>query len=330
VSLPDRIVVPGPREEKLVEREGDERGFHDPVMVKEVLASMEGVQAGTVLDGTLGAGGHAEAILRRWPRCRLLGVDRDGDALRIARRRLQGFEGRVRFLRMTFDEAAADATVRQDGLDGALLDLGLSSIQLEADHRGFAFRRGVPLDMRMDPEGDRMAADVLNQAEESELARVFRDYGEEPRAKALARHVIVRRRQTTFRTADDLVACLTRVMDRTPTSRDKARVFQSLRIAVNRELEILARALPSIRDRLNPARVLVVLSYNSLEDRIVKEAFREWSRDCVCPPKMPICRCRGVALGEPVNRRPIRPEKAEVARNPRARSARLRAWRKAA
>ncbi len=165
--------------------------FHDPVMVEEVLEVLEGAQGGTILDGTLGGGGHAEAMLTRWPRCRVLGVDRDPDALEAARHRLEPFGDRLRILNMRFDQAMDDAKVRQEGLDGALLDLGVSSWQLDADQRGFAFRRGIPLDMRMGGEGSgESAADLLNRESELELARVFREYGEEPRARRLAREVV--------------------------------------------------------------------------------------------------------------------------------------------
>ncbi|MFC1661499.1 16S rRNA (cytosine(1402)-N(4))-methyltransferase, partial [Gemmatimonadota bacterium] len=174
------------------------------------------------------------------------------------------------------------------------------------------------------------AADLLNQEEESELARLFRVYGEEPRARRLARQVARRRRERPLQTSDDLVAALGRALDRTPTPRDKARVFQAVRIALNKELEALADGLPRLRDSLKASGVLVVISYHSLEDRLVKDAVRDWSRECVCPPGLPICSCPGRALGTSLTRKPLRPEREEVHRNPRARSALLRAWRKAA
>ncbi len=322
----------GPGEGDAVEeREGAGAGFHDPVMVAEVLEALEEVREGMILDGTLGGGGHSEAMLARWPGCRIVGVDRDPEAIEAARNRLKTFQGRIRFLNMRFDEALNDALVRKEGLDGALLDLGVSSRQLDADHRGFGFRRGLPLDMRMDGTGGgRTAADLLNQEDERELARVFHEYGEERRGRRLAREVVRRRSATPFRTSDDLVPALASVLGKAPTPRDKARIFQALRIAVNRELVILAEALPLIRDVLGPGGILAVIAYHSLEDRLVKEAFREWSRDCVCPPGLPVCVCRGRALGSLLFRGPRRPGAPEVRRNPRARSALLRAWRKAA
>ena len=306
-------------------------GFHDPVMLVEVLEALESARDGMILDGTLGGGGHSEAMLSRWPRCRILGVDRDPEAIRSAAKRLEPFSDRVRFLEMRFDHAMDDATVRRDGLDGALLDLGVSSWQLNEDHRGFAFRRGLALDMRMEGEGGgTTAADLLNEASEEELAQIFREYGEEPKARRLAREVVRRRSGKPFRTSDDLVAALARTLDRVPGPKESARIFQALRIALNAELDSLAQGLPLIRDALNPGGVLAVIAYHSLEDRIVKGAFREWSQACMCPPGLPICVCRGKALGALLFKGLRRPTADEVEGNSRSRSALFRAWRKAA
>jgi 16S rRNA (cytosine1402-N4)-methyltransferase len=259
----------------------------------------------------------------------VVGVDRDPEAIAVASRRLEPFEDRLRILNMRFDRAMDDAQVRREGLDGALLDLGVSSWQLDSDRRGFAFRRALPLDMRMEPSGP-TAADLLNEASESELGQVFRNYGEVPRASRLAREVARRRASRPFESSDDLVAVLARTLNRAPGPRDMARVFQALRIEVNQELRSLSRALPKIKDVLRSGGVLAVISYHSLEDRMVKSAFREWSQDCTCPPGLPVCACDRVAEGSPVFGKPRRPSPAETAANPRARSARLRAWRKAA
>jgi 16S rRNA (cytosine1402-N4)-methyltransferase len=286
---------------------------------------------GLYLDGTVGGGGHSQRILESCPGCRVLAVDRDPEALSHAATTLAPYRERVRFLHGTFDQAAGDAEVQGEGLAGALLDLGVSSRQLDRAERGFQFGRGAPLDMRMSGEGSGpTAAELLNNADEDRLARIFRDYGEEPRARRLAREVIRRRENRPMENSDDLVGALAAVLGRAPSSRDKARIFQAVRIALNEELELLARALPELRDALRPRGVLVVIAYHSLEDRLVKDSFREWSRDCVCPPELPVCRCRGRALGETLTRKPIGPSEDEVRRNPRSRSARLRAWRKAA
>ena len=302
--------------------------FHQPVMLEEVLEVLNEARDGLILDGTLGGGGHTEAMLARWPRCRILGVDRDPEAIKAATERLAPYSHRVRFLEMRFDHAMEDAEVRRDGLDGALLDLGVSSWQLDQDHRGFAFRRGQALDMRMEGSGP-TAADFLNGATEDELARIFKEYGEEPKARRLAREIVRRRGDRPVLTSDDLVAAFSRTLDRIPGPKEKARVFQALRIWVNREIEALSGALPGIRDALNPSGVVTAISYHSVEDRIVKTSFRDWSRDCICPPEIPLCMCRGEALGSPVFKGVRRPSAEELAKNSRARSARLRAWRRA-
>lgn len=306
--------------------------YHDPVLGEEVMRYLAPRSAGLYLDGTVGGGGHALLLLERCPDCRLLAVDRDPDALAEAARVLQAHGDRVSFLAARFDAAPTDPEVEDRGLDGALLDLGVSSRQLDDLGRGFTFALGAPLDMRMGRgrEDTESAADLLNRASEEELARLFREFGEERRARRLAREVVKRRSTEPFETSDQLVAALAVTLGRAPTSRDKARVFQALRIAVNDELESLAQALPTLRDALNQGAVLAVIAYHSLEDRVVKHAFREWSRSCVCPPEFPVCKCRGRSLGETLTRSPVRASEEEVERNPRARSARLRAWKRAA
>lgn len=305
-------------------------GYHEPVLGREVLDVLGPRPGGLYLDGTVGGGGHARLLLERCPDCRLLAVDRDPEALAHARAALEPWGDRVRFVHARFDHAVDDVEVRERGLDGALLDLGVSSRQLDADARGFTYRAGAPLDMRMDASAGPTAADLLADASEGELVRIFRDLAEEPRARRLVGAILRRRGQAPLATSDDLVAALSVALGRAPTHQEKARVFQGLRIAVNSELEALAAALDRVREVLVPGGVLAVIAYHSLEDRIVKHAFREWSRDCVCPPELPVCRCRGRALGETLTRKPIDPSDEEARRNPRARSAHLRAWRKAA
>jgi 16S rRNA (cytosine1402-N4)-methyltransferase len=306
------------------------RGYHEPVLADAVLQALDPQGDGLFLDGTVGGGGHTHRLLDACPGCRVIAVDRDPQALEAARRALAEYGTRVRFLACRFDDATADDEVGPGSLDGALLDLGVSSHQLDDDGRGFAFRRGVALDMRMDTTSDVDAVRFLAEASEARLAEVFRDLGEEPRARRLAREIVKRRATAVMRTSDDLVAALSVTLGRAPSARDKARIFQAVRIAVNDELEALEGALPALRDALKDGGVLVVIAYHSLEDRMVKHAFREWSRTCVCPPELPVCMCRGRALGETLTRRPVRPSDDEVSRNPRARSARLRAWRRAA
>ena len=304
--------------------------YHVPVMAAEVLSLLRPHDGALILDCTLGGGGHARLVLEACPGCRVIAVDRDPEAIAEARRALAHVRDRVRFLHARFDAACDDAEIRDRGLDAALLDLGVSSHQLNDEARGFAFRRGVALDMRMDPGEERDAVRFLAESDERELERVFRDLGEEPRARRLAREVVKRRATAPLATSDDLVAALAVSLGRAPTAQDKARIFQAVRIAVNGELESLERGLPALRDALREGGVLVVIAYHSLEDRMVKNAFREWSAACVCPPEAPVCTCRGRPLGETLTKRPVRPTDDETARNPRPRSARLRAWRRAA
>jgi len=302
--------------------------YHEPVLGSAVLGLLD-PSSGLYLDGTLGGGGHTRMILEACSECSVIGVDRDPQALAEARNALAVYGDRVRYLHARFDDAAA-GLAEGERLAGALLDLGVSSHQLDEDARGFTFREGAPLDMRMDAESDRpTAAALLNEGSRDELTRIFREYGDERRGGRIAREVVRRRASEPFRTSDDLVAALYAVWGGPPSQSDKARIFQSLRIAVNDELEALERALPALRDALEPGGVLAVISYHSLEDRVVKRAFREWSRSCVCPPQLPVCGCRGEPLGETLTRSPVEASDDEIAGNARARSARLRAWRAA-
>ena len=305
-------------------------GFHDPALAQEVVEFMAPSGDGIYLDGTVGGGGHTAALLKECSSCRILAVDRDPDALKVAKITLAPHGTRVRFLQCRFDEALRSAG-HSEPLAGVLLDLGVSSHQLDSDARGFAFRAGVELDMRMDATraDTPSAAQILNSEGEEALARIFHEFGEEPRSRGLARAVVERRAATPFRTSDDLVAVLYRTLGRAPRAKEKARIFQALRITVNEELTSLQRGLIEFREAMAPNARIVVISYHSLEDRLVKHAFRDWSRSCVCPPGMPVCTCRGEALGSVLTRKAVRPSDLEVRRNPRARSARLRAWRKA-
>ena len=304
-------------------------GFHDPVLAGRVVEFIAPSGDGIYLDGTVGGGGHTAMLLGECSTCRIVAVDRDPDALEAAKAGLAPLGIRVRFIQARFDEALRSADLSEP-LAGVLLDLGVSSHQLDSDGRGFAFRAGVELDMRMDAtQADTpSAAQILNSEPEEALARIFHEYGEEPRSRGLARAIVGRRAATPLRTSDDLVAVLYRTLGRAPRAKEKARIFQALRIAVNEELASLERGLTEFREAMAPDGRIVVISYHSLEDRLVKNAFRDWSRSCVCPPGMPVCTCRGEPLGTVLTRKAVRPSDVEVRRNPRARSARLRAWRK--
>ncbi|HEX5725336.1 MAG TPA: 16S rRNA (cytosine(1402)-N(4))-methyltransferase RsmH [Longimicrobiaceae bacterium] len=306
-------------------------GYHAPVLVEEAMELLRPERGGTFLDGTLGGGGHAEALLERGPEARLIGVDRDPDALAEAGRRLARFGDRARLVRANFAEAVEAAEVGPGTLAGVLLDLGVSSHQIDETGRGFTFRPGAPLDMRMarGSAGEATAADLLNTLDEAELADVFWRYGEERRSRRLARVVAEMRREAPFETSDRLVEAIGRALGPRTEAADRARIFQALRIAVNAELEALETALERYREALAPGGVFAVMSYHSLEDRLVKNAFRDWSLSCVCPPGVPVCRCRGAPLGETLTRKPVMAGADEVRENVRARSVRLRAWRKA-
>ena len=315
---------------KPLENSKDLESFHEPVLKAELLDFLQPGPKQFYLDGTVGGGGHARQILEACEDCLLLAVDRDLEALSVARTALSDSRDRVRFLHGRFEVASEDTEVRNRGLDGALLDLGVSSHQLDSDSRGFTFRRGVALDMRMDTSQGQDARRFLADASETLLTSVFRDFGEEPKARRLAREIVKRRMTSPLETSDDLVAALLVALGRSPSPQDKARIFQAIRIAVNEEVESLRLALPAIREVLNEGAVLIVIAYHSIEDRIVKNAFRDWSKSCICPPKFPICACRGRALGKTLTKRPIRPRPGEIEANLRARSAGMRAWRRAA
>lgn len=304
--------------------------YHAPVMVEEVMDMLRPERGGLYLDGTLGGGGHAQALLERGPDARLIGVDRDPDALAEAGKRLQRFGGRVRLVKSPFADAVEAAGVGEGTLDGVLLDLGISSHQIDEAGRGFTFRSGAPLDMRMAraTAGEPSAADLLNEMDEAGLAGVFWKYAEEKRSRMLARVVAEMRARKPFAVSDDLAEAVGRAMPRSDAG-DLARIFQALRIAVNGEIEQLETALSKFRDALAPGGVFAILSYHSLEDRLVKNAFRDWSRACTCPPGLPVCVCGGVPRGETLARKAVTASQVEIDRNVRARSARLRAWRHA-
>jgi 16S rRNA (cytosine1402-N4)-methyltransferase len=271
---------------------------HIPVLYQSVLEYLSVKPGGCYLDGTVGAGGHAAGILEvSAPDGRLLAMDRDPAALSFAGRRLSRFSDRVTLLHASFAEMNEQASRAGFGpLDGILLDLGLSSRQLDDPKRGFAFRHDGPLDMRFDPNDEQTAGALVNELPVDQLADIIYRYGEERDSRRIAR-------------------CI-----------DPAtRVFQALRIAVNRELEALSEALPQAVGLLRPGGRLVIIAFHSLEDRIVKRFFRRESRECLCPPEQPVCTCQHQATLNILTHKPIRPSGDEVERNPRCRSARMRA-----
>jgi 16S rRNA (cytosine1402-N4)-methyltransferase len=288
--------------------------------VVELLAPERG---GFFVDATVGAGGHARALLEAGPGIRLLGLDRDPDALGLARERLVGFADRVRLLEGNFGDLA-ELLAGSAAPDAILADLGVSSMQLEEPSRGFSFRREGPLDMRMSRSG-RSAADVVAHASVDELSRIFFEYGEERMANKIARAILEERSREPITTTRQLSRLVARVKGDNREKIDPAtRVFQALRIEVNEELQALSRFLVAAVEKLNAEGRVAVIAYHSLEDRMVKETFRRESGVCLCAPRLPICVCGARRALKVLTRRPIRPSETEVRRNPRSRSARLR------
>lgn len=296
---------------------------HVSVMVGQVVRGLRPRPGARLVDATVGLGGHAAALLDAAPDATVLGIDRDPDALARAAARLAGFGDRVRLRRGTFDRLELPMSAEGwDAADGILLDLGVSSLQLDTPARGFAFRHAGPLDMRMDPDAAVTADEVVNTWSEEELAAVIAEFGEEPRARAVAR-AIARARPLagTDALADVVAAAVGRPK---PGLHPATRTFQAIRIVVNDELGALDRFLDDAWTLLRPAGRLAVLAYHSLEDRRVKDAFRRWAARCLCPPALPRCGCGWSRKVHILTARPVRPTAEEIATNPRARSARLR------
>jgi 16S rRNA (cytosine1402-N4)-methyltransferase len=298
---------------------------HQPVLLTEVLDGLALEPGARVIDGTLGAGGHAEAILAATaPTGQLLGIDRDSTALEIAQTRLAPYAERLHTWHGSYvDMAQAAAESGFEAVDAVLLDLGLSSLQLDDPRRGFAFRYDAPLDMRFDQRAPLTAADLVNELSEEELAGLIRDYGEERHARRIAGAIIAAR---PLRSTSALREAVARVVPPSRRARihPATRTFQALRIAVNGELGALGRGLPQAVDLLKPGGRLAVISFHSLEDRIVKQFMRREAADCICPPEQPVCTCDHEARLRLVTRKPLAASAAEIARNPRSRSARLR------
>lgn len=310
---------------------------HTPVLLDRVVSLLADAPDGPIVDATLGAGGHAAAVTAarraRYGRAQLVGIDHDPSALELAAERLAGLTAepdvevalrRARFdeLPQVLDELGIDAVA------GVLLDLGVSSMHLDRAERGFSYRREGPLDMRMDPDQPRTAGDLVNHLPERELADLLHRHADERFARQIARRIVDARPLTSTTELAEVVRSAVPAAARRTGGHPATRTFQALRIAVNDELAALDAVLPVALDRLAPGGVAVCLSYHSLEDRRVKRAFADAARGCICPPGLPVCGCGRTPLVEPLVRRPERPGEAEIAANPRASAARLRAVRR--
>jgi 16S rRNA (cytosine1402-N4)-methyltransferase len=303
---------------------------HISVMVNEVIDYLGCSPGKTYVDGTLGGGGHAQAILRLiGPKGLLIGVDRDPDAIAWARDALQKFHSNVQLFNDNYTRLPHIlAQAGRKGVDGIVLDLGLSLYQLEGSGRGFSFMRDEPLDMRMNPEDPHSAEDMVNRFSEKDLAHLLARYGEEPWAKRIAKAIVRVRRNGRITSSLQLAEIVKEAIPAKYRSRrihPATRTFQALRIAVNRELEGLEAFLNQAVGLLNPRGRLCVLSFHSLEDRIVKQRFKAMARGCDCPPDFPVCVCGKRPQVAILTRKPVAPDPAEVASNPMARSAKLRA-----
>ncbi len=305
---------------------------HVPVLLEECLAGLAIRPDGVYLDGTAGGAGHSRAIASRLDGAaggRLIALDQDPDAVQTARQRLAGLPAEV--IQINFRYAAdALAAAGVAGLDGALLDLGVSSHQLDDAERGFSYRADAPLDMRMSQEGA-SAADLVNTLEREELARILRDYGEEPYAWQIAGKIVEARQAAPIETTLQLAGLVASAMPPAVRRKDKnpaRRSFQALRIAVNHELDALEEGLDAIFAALRPGGRLCVITFHSLEDRLVKNKYRRWATACTCPPEFPVCVCGGKAKAKLITRKAIEARPEELAANRRSRSARLRVLEK--
>lgn len=297
--------------------------LHTPVLLDEVLEGLEITPGGRYIDCTVGTGGHARAILERSdPDGELLGIDLDLAAIMVAERQLSSFGKRVTLVHDSFAQLSAIASA--EGFmpaDGILLDLGLSSLQLESAERGFSFQKDGPLDMRMDRDGDITAAHLVNELDGAELAEIIAKHGEEVKARAIARAIV---RSRPLGTTLELANVVARAVGRSRRLHPATRTFQALRIAVNEELEALSTVLPPIPAILAKGGRMAIISFHSLEDRLVKDFMVRESRDCLCPPEIVVCTCGHKRTLQILTKKPVRPSANEVAQNPRSRSAKLR------
>ena len=305
---------------------------HKSVLLNEVIESLAIKEDGIYVDGTLGGAGHSSRIAERLTAGRLIGIDQDEDAIRAAGERLAPFGERISIVRSNyegFETVLADLGI--DKVDGILLDLGVSSYQLDTPERGFSYREDAPLDMRMDQRSPLTAEVIVNEYPREEITRILRDYGEEKFAANIAKHIEAARQQKRIRTTyelNDLIKAAIPAKMRQEGGHPSKRTFQAIRIACNRELEVLEDTIDVMIDHLNPGGRLCIITFHSLEDRIVKNKFKTAEHPCICPPSFPVCTCGREPKGKVLTRKPILPSEREQEENPRAKSAKLRVFEK--
>lgn len=304
---------------------------HRSVLLEETIESLAIRPDGIYVDGTLGGGGHAFEVCRRLgEQGRLIGIDQDADAIRAATEHLSQFQEKVTIVRNNYEniaEVLADLGIRR--VDGICLDLGVSSYQLDTAERGFTYREDAPLDMRMDQRGSQTAADIVNTYSESDLYRIIRDYGEDKFAKNIAKHIVRNRQEKPYETTGELIETIKAAIPakvRATGGHPAKRTFQAIRIELNHELDVLNRSIDIMIDLLSPGGRLSIITFHSLEDRIVKTRFRTNENPCICPPEFPVCMCGRKSKGVVVTRKPIVPAEEEIENNKRAKSSKLRVF----
>ena len=307
---------------------------HKSVLLEETIEGLHIRPDGTYVDGTLGGGGHAYEIAKRLgDKGSIIGIDQDAVAIEAAGIRLKDFGEKVTIVRSNYCEMKSQLQkLGIDRVDGIILDLGVSSYQLDTAERGFSYREDAPLDMRMDTRQERTARDIVNDYSEMELYRVIRDYGEDKFAKNIAKHIVAARSKAPIETTGQLSGIIRQSIPmkyQKMSGHPAKRTFQAIRIELNRELDVLKDSLDDMIDLLNPGGRLCIITFHSLEDRIVKSAFRKNEHPCTCPPDFPVCVCGKVSKGKVITKKPILPTKEEQEYNSRSKSAKLRIFERA-
>ena len=307
---------------------------HKSVLLYETVDSLNIKPDGIYVDGTLGGGGHAyEVCSRLGKHGRLIGIDQDADAIAAATKRLEPFADKVTVVRSNYENIASvlhDLGIEK--VDGIYLDLGVSSYQLDTASRGFTYREDAPLDMRMDQRNTQTAADIVNTYSETELYHIIRDYGEDRFAKNIAKHIVQRRQEKPYETTGELIETIKAAIPakiRATGGHPAKRTFQAIRIELNHELDVLNRSIDTMIDLLNPGGRLSIITFHSLEDRIVKKRFRDNENPCICPPEFPVCMCGRKSKGKVITRKPIVPGEEELEYNKRSKSSKLRVFERA-